>query len=263
MVDSRVALTGPDAEIYGNAEDENDAEVEAMEDGAYDELARREAEGLPSGPDVAGVGRGSDEVRRAPLLTQEERACLGTKEGLLMNELRRAPAGVVGPLLELAHEIESLTTPETAGAMTDNLLFFVQLLSRVEGFLVLIAKEASSRSRFGWRLAEDPDGTNTYEARAQLARLRLWTLGAARRKLMLLESQLLRTASQRDPSAKGGALTSSSARSKFAGEEDSSEPGQALASLEAKLEAGEIDGTTDDLELLQQIEDEYDLLAHQ
>lgn len=273
VADARVALTGPDAEIYGNAEDENDAEVEAIEDDAYDELARRAADGAPSGPDVAGVGRGSDEVRRAPLLTSEERSCLGTKEGLLMNELRRAPAGIVGPLLELAHEVEGLTTPETAGAMTENLLFFVQLLSRVEGFLVLIAKEASARSRFGWRLAEDPDGTNTHEARAQLARLRLWTLGAARRKMMLLETQLLRKASQRSTSAGVGAKSGSkamtatsgagSSESKFEGEDDAADPSEALLSLEAKLAAGDIDGTTNDLDLLQQIEDEFDLQKHQ
>lgn len=111
-----------------------------------------------------------------------------------MNELKHAPAGIVTPLLELAHEVDGLCTADTASSTLPILMYMIQNLSRVEGALVLILDVAYAwvqSKHLSPAVLKDPrcvlpDGTRPAEAFRALERIRLWTMGAARRKLLLL-----------------------------------------------------------------------------
>ena len=137
---------------------------------------------------------GSEEVQNVPLISTQERAALGTREGILMNELKHAPAGIVSPLLELAHEIDGLCTADTATSTLPVLMYMIQNISRVEGVIVLsldIALAWVKSKNLNPDILRDarcvlPDGTRPAEAIKALERIRLWTMGAARRKLLLL-----------------------------------------------------------------------------
>jgi len=78
-------------------------------------------------------------------LQDDERLLLGTQMGLLFNELQRAPAATLEPLLSTAHRIASMCINDYTSTFVGLLLFITRLFVRVEALMVAILDDHENR----------------------------------------------------------------------------------------------------------------------
>lgn len=119
------------------------------------------------------VAEGKVIVEAVPI-EPKKRLLLGTPYGLLVNEILNAPAGVVEPLLELSYRVVSMCVGDYDTSFVPLLEFVVRIMCRVEGVLVFVL-ESGRLPVEEYRRAE---------LERVLGRLRVFTLGPARRELL-------------------------------------------------------------------------------